>query len=115
MRSDGLCSGVLDLKLVDPTDSTGMPLTELTDVRLGPNQTVSAELPVRDAAAGPVNLIVVAREMEVDGRTCIFRGAAEVRDLATGLTTRLTAIKPAEFIVLRPEEEESSLLDPATQ
>ena len=53
------------------------------------------------SASASVRVVVVARDMEVDGKECVLRGEMEFQDITSGQVQRTVAIRRQEFVQLK--------------
>ena len=96
------CQGEVDIRIEDA--GTGASLSSATGLRLvsGVFQSVSYASP---SASIAVRVVIVARDMEVDGKECVLRGQLEFQDITSGQINRSFPIRRADFT---PIEQSSS-------
>lgn len=92
------CRGEVDMRIEEA--STGASLAARTGVPLTSGMFESTAY-ASPSASIAVRVVVVARDMEVDGKECVLRGQLEFRDIGSGRTTRSLPILSADFVPLR--------------
>jgi hypothetical protein len=92
------CAGEVDIRIENA--GTGGTLASGTALALAPGapQSVSYSLP---SAAALTRAIIVARNMEVDGKECVLRGEIEFQSIATGQVCRRVPIRRVDFVAVK--------------
>ena len=89
------CAGEVDLRIEDA--GTGASLASRTGIALasGTFQSLSHSSP---SASISVRVVIVARNMLVDGKECVLRGEMEFQDIASGQVSRRIPIRRIDFV-----------------
>jgi len=89
------CAGEVDLRIEDA--STGASLASRTAVPL-PSGTFEFVSHASPSASISVRVVIVARNMLVDGKECVLRGEMEFQDIASGQVSRRIPIRRIDFV-----------------
>ena len=91
------CTGTVDMRVEDA--ATKAVLASRTDVALVPG-TIEALSHTVSGTSALVRLVIVADDMQVDGKTCALRGQVELTDLADGRIRRSFPIRRDDFVAV---------------
>ncbi len=92
------CRGEVDMRIEEA--STGASLATRTGVPLASGTFESTSF-ASPSASIAVRVVLVARDMEVDGKECVLRGQLEFRGIGTGQTTRSLPIRTEDFVLIK--------------
>lgn len=92
------CTGVVDMRIEDAV--TGSVLASRSAVTLVAG-TVEALSHTVSSATALVRLVIVADQMQVDGKTCALRGQVELTDLADGRIRRSFPVRREDFVAVK--------------
>lgn len=92
------CAGEVDLRIEEAGGSESF--ASRTGISLGSAGTFEA---LAHTFVNPVDarVVIVARDMQVDGKECVLRGQINFVDTATSRTTRSVPIRREDFVQLK--------------